>query len=103
MTVPTFDLHVDSPDVQYSENYIDSTYVYRTTEVSRGAGGRLKATPRETTYNFRTERTVPRLGCMLVGWGGNNGSTVTAATLANRFVNIPLSLSLSLSLSLKFV
>lgn len=30
------------------------------------------------------ERTVPRLGVMLVGWGGNNGSTVTAGVLANR-------------------
>lgn len=32
---------------------------------------------------FRTERRVPRLGVMLVGWGGNNGTTVTAAVLAN--------------------
>ncbi|XP_072182433.1 inositol-3-phosphate synthase 1-A-like [Diadema setosum] len=34
--------------------------------------------------NFRTDRRVPRLGVMLVGWGGNNGSTVTAAVLANK-------------------
>lgn len=27
---------------------------------------------------------VPKLGVMLVGWGGNNGTTVTAATLANK-------------------
>ena len=27
---------------------------------------------------------MPRLGVMLVGWGGNNGSTLTAAVLANR-------------------
>ncbi|KAM9777653.1 inositol-3-phosphate synthase 1-A-like [Neosynchiropus ocellatus] len=33
---------------------------------------------------FRTERRVPRLGVMLVGWGGNNGTTVTAAVLANK-------------------
>lgn len=33
---------------------------------------------------IRTERKVPRLGLMLVGWGGNNGSTLTAALLANR-------------------
>lgn len=32
---------------------------------------------------FRTERRVPRLGVMLAGWGGNNGTTVTAAVLAN--------------------
>lgn len=27
---------------------------------------------------------VPKLGLMLIGWGGNNGSTVTAALLANK-------------------
>ena len=27
---------------------------------------------------------VPKLGVMLVGWGGNNGSTLTACCLANR-------------------
>ncbi|MEQ2171379.1 Inositol-3-phosphate synthase 1-A [Goodea atripinnis] len=41
-------------------------------------------TPRSTEMTFRTERRVPRLGVMLVGWGGNNGTTVTAAVLANK-------------------
>lgn len=41
-------------------------------------------TPRTTEMTFRTERRVPRLGVMLVGWGGNNGTTVTAAVLANK-------------------
>jgi len=43
-----------------------------------------KATPVSTTYQFRTQRHVPRTGLMLVGWGGNNGSTLTAALLANK-------------------
>ena len=33
---------------------------------------------------FKTERHVPKLGVMLVGWGGNNGSTLTAGLLANK-------------------
>uniref|UniRef100_A0A8C0FLD8 inositol-3-phosphate synthase n=1 Tax=Bubo bubo TaxID=30461 RepID=A0A8C0FLD8_BUBBB len=37
-----------------------------------------------TRFTFRTGRQVPRLGVMLVGWGGNNGTTVTAAVLANK-------------------
>lgn len=40
--------------------------------------------PSSTRFTFRTARQVPRLGVMLVGWGGNNGSTLTAAVLANR-------------------
>ena len=37
-----------------------------------------------TKLHIRTKRQVPKLGLMLVGWGGNNGSTVTAALLANK-------------------
>lgn len=40
--------------------------------------------PTTTRFTFHTSRQVPRLGVMLVGWGGNNGSTLTAAVLANR-------------------
>jgi len=36
------------------------------------------------TKNIKTEKAVPRLGVMLVGLGGNNGSTFTAGVLANR-------------------
>ena len=35
-------------------------------------------------YEFKTDLKVPKLGVMLVGWGGNNGSTVTAGILANK-------------------
>lgn len=27
---------------------------------------------------------MPKLGVMLVGWGGNNGTTITAALIANK-------------------
>ena len=27
---------------------------------------------------------VPKLGVMLVGWGGNNGTTITGGILANK-------------------
>ena len=37
-----------------------------------------------THVTFRTQLRVPRVGLMLVGWGGNNGSTVTGAILANK-------------------
>lgn len=40
--------------------------------------------PRRISYEFKTDRKVPKLGVMLVGWGGNNGTTVTAGVLANK-------------------
>jgi myo-inositol-1-phosphate synthase len=75
---------VNSPNVTYTDNEILSKYTYRTTDISVGADGKLVATPKQTLYDFKVERKVPKVGVMLVGWGGNNGSTVTAGILANR-------------------
>ncbi|KAI8230136.1 Inositol-3-phosphate synthase [Colletotrichum sp. SAR 10_99] len=75
---------VNSPNVVYNDTEILSKYTYRTTKVSQDANGKYVATPTETLYEFKTERKVPRVGMMLVGWGGNNGTTVTAGILANR-------------------
>lgn len=44
----------------------------------------MQVHPRTTSLKIRTARHVPKLGVMLVGWGGNNGSTLTAALEANR-------------------
>jgi myo-inositol-1-phosphate synthase len=75
---------VNSPNVVYTESEIRSKYTYRTTLVTHGADGKYVATPKETVYEFKVDRKIPKLGMMLVGWGGNNGSTVTAGIIANR-------------------
>ncbi|KAK6335381.1 Myo-inositol-1-phosphate synthase [Orbilia brochopaga] len=75
---------VSAPNVIYTDDAIQSSYVYRTTRVSQGPGGKLQAMPFETNYDFKVERKIPKVGLMLVGWGGNNGSTVTAGIIANR-------------------
>lgn len=76
-------IHINSPNVKYTETHIEARYSYQTTSVHQ-EGNRVTVTPRSTEMTFRTERRVPRLGVMLVGWGGNNGTTVTAAVLANK-------------------
>lgn len=75
---------VSSPNVQYTDAEIRSEYTYRTTSVTKDAAGRFIATPQETVYDFKVDRRVPKVGVMLVGLGGNNGSTVTAGIIANR-------------------
>ncbi|KAF1815196.1 putative myo-inositol-phosphate synthase [Eremomyces bilateralis CBS 781.70] len=75
---------VASPSVVYTDNEIKSKYVYRTTDVTAGADGKFSVKPKETLYDFKVERRVPKTGVMLVGWGGNNGTTVTAGILANK-------------------
>lgn len=75
---------VDSPNVVYSEDHIKSKYSYHTTSVTKVSDGKYVATPKETVYDFKVDRKVGKVGVMLVGWGGNNGSTVTAGIIANR-------------------
>lgn len=76
-------VHVQSPNVRYTDDVIEALYEYQTTDV-KIENGVYKVRPRSTTFTFRTKRRVPKLGVMLVGWGGNNGTTVTATTIANR-------------------
>ena len=83
--VPPRDLFtVNSPNVEYTDDFIKTKYTYRTTAVSQNADGKYVAIPKETLYDFKVDRKIPKLGVMLVGWGGNNGSTVTAGIIANK-------------------
>lgn len=75
---------VSSPNVTYNHDTIVSKYTYRTTDVA-ASDGKITATPKETIYDFKTERTVGRVGLMLVGWGGrpalHDGDSYTQRTL----------------------
>lgn len=84
MASPKF--QVDSPKVQYNAQMqsLLATYDYQTTKICRTAEGMLRATPVTESLTFKTDCKVPRVGVMLVGWGGNNGSTLTASVLANK-------------------
>lgn len=75
---------VNSPNVSYTDAEINSKYTYRTTSVETDSNGNYVAIPKETQYAFKVDRKVPKVGMMLVGWGGNNGTTVTAGIIANR-------------------
>lgn len=74
---------VHSPNVVYENDAVNSKYVYQTTKVIQD-NGTYSVQPVDVQFNFKTETNVPKVGAMLVGWGGNNGSTLTAALLANK-------------------
>jgi len=76
-------IKVNGPDVKYTDEAILANYNYRTT-VTKQEGAELIVEPLEIQYKFRTERKVPKLGVMIVGLGGNNGTTVVAGVLANK-------------------
>ena len=54
---------VESPNVQYGEDSITSTYTYHNTEVERTEEGQWKVKPQATEYTFKTDTRVPKLGC----------------------------------------
>ena len=66
--------------VETAENievkYVNRFTIYDETETV--------ATPVLQQKTIKTSKAVPKLGVMLVGLGGNNGSTFTAGILANR-------------------
>lgn len=70
---------VNNPNVKYTEELIESEYNYQKVVVD---GSTL--TPITSQLIFRTERRVPKVGMMLVGLSGNNGTTITAGILANK-------------------
>ncbi|KAF3795275.1 Inositol-3-phosphate synthase [Nymphaea thermarum] len=85
MFIETF--RVESPNVRYTEEGIESIYNYETTEVvheERNGHYQWVVKPKVVKYEFKTSTRLPKLGVMLVGWGGNNGSTLTAGVIANR-------------------
>jgi len=72
---------VNSPNVIYTEDFIESEF-HSISPVVNTATGVISLEPQH--FTFSTDRRVPKLGVMLVGWGGNNGSTFTAGIIANK-------------------
>eukprot|EP00428_Durinskia_dybowskii_P067740 CAMPEP_0170386878 /NCGR_PEP_ID=MMETSP0117_2-20130122/17268_1 /TAXON_ID=400756 /ORGANISM="Durinskia baltica, Strain CSIRO CS-38" /LENGTH=535 /DNA_ID=CAMNT_0010642727 /DNA_START=36 /DNA_END=1643 /DNA_ORIENTATION=- len=70
---------VESDKVIYAQNEVTATYTYQSSKVVGN-----KVIPTEDKYEFKTDSRVPKMGLMLVGWGGNNGTTVTAGIIANQ-------------------
>lgn len=79
-TVPVV---VNSPTSQFSDEFITSQYEYRGANVVSGLD-RIEVTPTVQKFEFRTERKVSKTGLLMVGLGGNNGSTLAATIIANR-------------------
>ena len=84
-------VHVENPGCTYTEDAILAKYSYHSTlvkEEPESPNGSPKSVLKVTSVSqdliFQTLRKVPKTGVMLVGWGGNNGTTITAGILANK-------------------
>ncbi len=57
------DFKVESPNVHYGDGFIASTYDYQSTEVLRSdKDGKWVVKPTSTSYEFKTDTRVPKLG-----------------------------------------
>lgn len=74
---------VNSPNVEYTDSHINSTYDY-THCATTVRDGTATVEPKTTCFEFRTTKKVPAVGVMIVGLCGNNGSTLTGGIIANR-------------------
>lgn len=72
-------IYVNSPDVLYTDSDIISAYSYTDARVHSNV-----VVPTTDRLVFKTSKNVPRTGVLLVGWGGNNGTTLTAGIIANK-------------------
>ena len=76
-------LDVQSNNATYGADYIHAKYLYSKNNLTL-SNGKVTIRPKQHLYNFRTKRKVNKTGVMLVGWGGNNGSTLTGGIIANK-------------------
>lgn len=60
-------------------------FTSKTTKVKYGENGQVIASPSSQTFELKTATNAPeKLGLLLVGLGGNNGTTFTASLLAHK-------------------
>ncbi|PPQ88496.1 hypothetical protein CVT25_013167 [Psilocybe cyanescens] len=74
---------VQSENTLYTDEHITSKFVNRGSEVTV-TDGHYNIKPTVQEYEFQTKRAVSKTGLMMIGIGGNNGSTLCATILANR-------------------
>ncbi|KAK9450094.1 uncharacterized protein V1518DRAFT_189690 [Limtongia smithiae] len=78
-------VQVFSEKAKVEDGFMVADYTYENATVKKTTGGRYEVTPTKVDYKFKVDMKVPKTGLMLVGLGGNNGSTLTSTIMANRY------------------
>ena len=76
-------ISVQSDKTRFENGSILTDYTYENSVVKK-VGDKYEVTPTSTKVQFKTDTKVPKTGLMMVGLGGNNGSTMAAVVHANR-------------------
>lgn len=84
-TQSTATVNVVTQNYEINNEHLYSEYTYEKPIVKKDESTEKYIINNEKVkYQLRTSLRVPKTGLMLVGWGGNNGSTLTASIIANR-------------------
>lgn len=75
---------VASDAAEFTETELITKYTYRNSVVEKDADGTFNVNPFSQDYEFKVDLKLPKVGVMLVGLGGNNGTTFLASILANK-------------------
>lgn len=79
-------IKVKNDNVKYTEDNskLSTTYTYQNSTVEESEPGVYSVTPFSKEYKFDVNLKVPKVGLLLVGLGGNNGTTLVSAVEANK-------------------
>lgn len=66
------------------DNHLYTKFTYENSVVEKDPNGTLQVTPTAVDYDFKLDLKTPKTGLLLVGLGGNNGTTLLSAILANK-------------------
>lgn len=81
--IPTIKVNTDR--TTYSDDELTSRYTYENSIVSTDPIDKtINVETVETDLTFKLDLKIPKVGILLVGIGGNNGTTFTAASIANK-------------------
>eukprot|EP00914_Ancora_sagittata_P004975 GHVO01010345.1.p1 GENE.GHVO01010345.1~~GHVO01010345.1.p1 ORF type:complete len:538 (+),score=93.89 GHVO01010345.1:416-2029(+) len=76
-------ISIQSPNVTQTAAHTDVRYTYSNVIVREDENG-ISAEPFTRELVIRTEKALPKTGVMIIGIGGNNGTTVCAGLMANK-------------------
>lgn len=66
------------------DNSLFTKFTYENSIVKKSEVGTFDVTPTSTDYEFKVDLSVKKTGLLLVGLGGNNGTTLLGSVLANK-------------------
>ncbi|KIJ52571.1 hypothetical protein M422DRAFT_156269 [Sphaerobolus stellatus SS14] len=79
-----YNIVVNSDNTVYTDEFVTAKYDNRGADVVTSADGKINIVPTVKSYEFKTSLKVPKTGLMLIGMGGNNGTTLCSTILANQ-------------------